>query len=258
MTRDTAHVSLYSIAMKTLTSRKQVIWYDDALINDSIDQVFDPEYWRAENKIIGSAQGRGTTWFVQTDTLPAALRHYRRGGLFGKLVKDHYWFTQWHKTRSCEEFHLLQLLAKAGVNVPKPIAARAVKRTVCYQADILTQKIEGAEDLVSILQNKRLDKSTYQAIGQQIRLLHNANVNHTDLNIHNILLDKENKVWIIDFDKCYQEPVRIESNVSVWQKSNLNRLLRSFQKELSKRSINWQQSSDWADLQLGYNQEILL
>lgn len=244
--------------MKTLTSHKQVIWYDDTLISDSIEQVFDPEYWRDQGKVIGSAQGRGTTWFVQTEQLPAALRHYRRGGLFGKLVKDHYWFTQWHKTRSCEEFHLLRLLAEAGVNVPKPIAARAIKHTVCYQADILTQKIEGAGDLVSILQSKRLDKSTYQAIGQQIRLLHNANVNHTDLNIHNILLDKENKVWIIDFDKCHQEPIRIKSNVSAWQKSNLNRLLRSFQKELNKRNINWQQNSDWADLELGYNQEILI
>ena len=244
--------------MKTYTSKKQTIWYDEALLEGSLEQIFDPEYWHASNKVIGAAQGRGTTWFVQTDRLPAALRHYRRGGLFGKLIKDRYWFTQWHKTRSCEEFHLLQLLVEAGVNVPKPIAARAKKHLLCYQADILTQKIEGAEDLVSILQKQPLGTDTYQRIGQQIRLLHNANVNHTDLNIHNILLDKENKVWIIDFDKCHQEPIRMESNVTVWQKSNLDRLLRSFQKELNKRGINWQQSSDWADLEFGYNQEVII
>ncbi|MGO2499531.1 MAG: 3-deoxy-D-manno-octulosonic acid kinase [Vibrio litoralis] len=240
--------------MKTLTSHKQVIWYDETLITDSVEQVFDPEYWHAQGKVIGSAQGRGTTWFVQTEQLPAALRHYRRGGLFGKLVKDHYWFSQWHKTRSCEEFQLLQHLVDAGVNVPKPIAARAVKRTICYQADILTQKIEGAQDLVSVLQKSSLSEATYQLIGQQIRKLHEANVNHTDLNIHNILLDEDNKVWIIDFDKCHLEPNRFESNISVWQKSNLDRLLRSFKKELKKRNIYWQQSNDWAALELGYNQ----
>lgn len=245
-------------ALKTLTSHKQVIWYDETLITDSVEHVFDPEYWHGQGKVIGSAQGRGTTWFVQAEQLPAALRHYRRGGLFGKLVKDHYWFTQWHKTRSCEEFQLLQHLVEADVNVPKPIAARAIKHTVCYQADILTQKIEGAEDLVSILQKKHLDKSTYQAIGHQVRLLHNANVNHTDLNIHNILIDKDNKVWIIDFDKCRIEPNRVEHSLTAWQRANLKRLLRSFQKEVKKRNIRWQKHTDWSALESGYNQSIFI
>lgn len=241
--------------MKTLATQNQVIWFDDTLIDEaSALQAFDPDYWHAQNKVLGSSQGRGTTWFVQTEQLPAALRHYRRGGLFGKIIKDHYWFSQWHNTRSCEEFQLLQHLVKTGVNVPKPIAARAVKRTVCYQADILTQKIEGAQDLVGILQQQSLDRETYQLIGEQIRKLHQANVNHTDLNIHNILLDNDNKVWIIDFDKCLIEPSFGENNFSVWQKSNLDRLLRSFKKELTKRQIHWNQSSDWAALESGYHQ----
>lgn len=241
--------------MKTLTSYKQVIWFDDTLISESsAEQAFDPDYWHAHNKVLGSAQGRGTTWFVQTEQLPAALRHYRRGGLFGKIIKDHYWFSQWHKTRSCEEFQLLQHLVSEGVNVPRPIAARAVKRTVCYQADILTQKIEGAQDLVAILQQRTLAPEIYQLIGEQIRKLHQANINHTDLNIHNILLDNDNKVWIIDFDKCLIEPDLGETNLSVWQKSNLDRLLRSFKKELTKKQIHWNQSSDWAVLESGYHQ----
>ena len=240
--------------MKTLTTHKQVIWFDDSLISESlVEQAFDPDFWRKQNKVLGSAQGRGTTWFVQTEQLPAALRHYRRGGLFGKLIKDHYWFSQWHNTRSCEEFQLLQHLVKAGVNVPRPIAARSVKRTFCYQADILTQKIEGAQDLVGILQQRSLDLDTYQLIGEQVRKLHQANVNHTDLNIHNILLDKDNNVWIIDFDKCHIEPYLRETNFSVWQKSNLDRLLQSFKKELVKRQIDWEEK-DWKALLSGYQQ----
>lgn len=31
--------------------------------------------------------------------------------------------------------------------------------------------------------------------------MHIASVNHTDLNIHNILIDDQGKVWAIDFDK---------------------------------------------------------
>ena len=75
--------------------------------------------------------------------------------------------------------------------------------------------------------------------------MHENQVNHTDLNIRNILLDHQGKVWIIDFDKCFQQPG------AGWQKGNLERLLRSFHKELKKCSINWQEG-DWDDLMRGY------
>ncbi|RBW66258.1 3-deoxy-D-manno-octulosonic acid kinase [Vibrionales bacterium C3R12] len=227
----------------------QAFWFDDQLLKEPVEQVFDAEYWHSQGKVTGSATGRGTTWFVQLETMQAALRHYRRGGVFGKLVKDHYWFTGWSKSRSCEEFYLLHKLIDAGVNVPRPIAARVVKRTFCYQADLLSEKIAHAQDLVSILGNKSLSADTYRIIGQQIAKMHQAQVNHTDLNIHNILLDNMGKVWIIDFDKCYLQ------QGTEWKNSNLNRLLRSFHKECTKCSIHWSES-DFEPLLAGYQQQV--
>ena len=75
--------------------------------------------------------------------------------------------------------------------------------------------------------------------------MHQAQVNHTDLNIHNILLDKQGKVWLIDFDKCY-----VQAGES-WKNSNLQRLLRSFNKELNKRQIKWREA-DWQCLANAY------
>lgn len=228
--------------MKIIKNKKQTIWYDDSILTDSPEQCCDPEYWQQKNKVIGSAQGRGTTWFVALDKMDAALRHYRRGGLFGKLIKDHYIFTGWENTRSYQEFQLLNTLIEAGVNVPKPIAARAVKRTFCYQADLLSQKIPNARDLVAILQEKSLPKEIYQKIGNEIRKMHAAQVNHTDLNIHNILIDDNEKVWIIDFDKCYQQ------KGDDWKRSNWDRLKRSFLKEVKKRNIHWNEE-EWSNLE---------
>ena len=54
-------------------------------------------------------------------------------------------------------------------------------------------------------------------------------VNHTDLNIRNILLDQDGKVWIIDFDKCFK---CILSEYKC--RKILDRLFRSFKKECSK------------------------
>lgn len=227
----------------------QTIWYDDQWVTEPLETLFDPTYWQTNEKVIGSAQGRGTTWFVQMYHLPAALRHYRRGGLFGKLVADSYWFSGWEKTRSYAEFQLLDHLRVQGVNVPRPIAARVVRRGLVYQADILSEKVANARDLVAVLQAGPLDHQVYQQIGQQIAKLHHAQVNHTDLNIHNILLDSDNQVWLIDFDKCAQQAG------SSWKSSNLERLLRSFHKEQERANIHWQ-LSDWQALLSGYHDYI--
>ncbi|MEZ8307948.1 3-deoxy-D-manno-octulosonic acid kinase [Vibrio splendidus] len=228
--------------MQTLNFDNQVIWFDETLISpDQAKHAFDAEYWQQQNKIIGSATGRGTTWFVELDTVQAALRHYRRGGLFGKLVEDSYLYFGDEKTRSYQEFELLKVLQKSGVNVPKPIAARVVKSGLTYKADLLSEKISNAQDLVAILRDKALPKEMYQKIGAEIRKMHQAQVNHTDLNIHNILIDDRYKVWIIDFDKCY-----IKNGVK-WKKGNWDRLKRSFLKEVTRSKINWNED-DWYSL----------
>jgi 3-deoxy-D-manno-octulosonic acid kinase len=220
--------------MQTLNFDNQVIWFDESLISaEQVKYAFDAEYWQQQDRIVGSATGRGTTWFVELDTIQAALRHYRRGGLFGKLVEDSYLFFGDGKTRSYQEFELLKVLKKSGVNVPQPIAARVVKSGVTYKADLLSEKIPNARDLVAILQEKPLSKDMYRKIGAEIRKMHDAQVNHTDLNIHNVLIDEKNDVWIIDFDKCYQQVG------CHWKKNNWDRLKRSFEKEAKKGNIKW-------------------
>ena len=233
--------------LKTIEQNKLYIMFDDSLIKDDIECCFDAQCWQDKDKVIGSATGRGTTWFVQLDTMQAALRHYRRGGLFGKIISDYYCFTGWQKTRSIAEFNLLKVLKELGVNVSRPIAARVIKKGIFYQADLLSEKIPNAQDLVAVLQQRQLNESEYQAIAVQIKKMHQAQVNHTDLNIHNILLDTQGKAWIIDFDKCDQQAG------DEWKDNNLQRLLRSFNKELNKRQIKWS-LEDWDILVKAYQQ----
>ncbi|KOO12245.1 3-deoxy-D-manno-octulosonic acid kinase, partial [Vibrio xuii] len=106
--------------------------------------------------------------------------------------------------------------------VPRPIAARAIKSGISYRADLLSEKVPNARDLVSILEERPLDAAVYRKIGDEIRKMHHAQVNHTDLNIHNILLDNNEQVWLIDFDKCYQQ------SGDAWKQDNWDRLKRSF------------------------------
>jgi 3-deoxy-D-manno-octulosonic acid kinase len=232
---------------KRIRKGNECIWFDDAVLSESPEVCFDIGFWQNAGKVTGSAWGRGTTWFLQLDKLQGALRHYRRGGLFGKLVKDHYLFCGWKQTRSYQEFQLLKYLAEAGVHVPRPIAARAIRHLFSYQADLLSEKIPHARDLVSILQAEPLSAAMYQCIGREIRKMHDAGVNHTDLNIHNLLCDNCSKVWIIDFDKCCQQ------SGDKWKRANLDRLLRSFRKEKNKYDIFWEEQ-DFNALLAGYQE----
>lgn len=223
------------------------------LVNPALSEVqdewFQPVFWYVKKRVTTTAKGRGVTWFLATQDLfgmDTVLRHYYRGGMIGRLVKDHFYFQKLNTTRSFAEFNLLLELQQKGLPVPTPIAARVVKRGIFYRADILLQRIENAQDLTKILQEKSLPATIWQQIGQLVRRLHDQQVCHSDLNAHNILLQQQNsttKLWLIDFDKCgfqYGEE---------WKAANLARLHRSFQKEVGRMQIyfnreNWQQLLD--------------
>jgi 3-deoxy-D-manno-octulosonic acid kinase len=221
-------------------------WHDPLLLPENVEHAFSIDFWRDNNAVTGSAQGRGTTWFVQGEQGEFALRHYRRGGLFGKIIKDSYWFTSLEETRAYQELKLLRQLIECNVNVPAPVAARVTKSGLTYQADIIVQRISNANDLVGLLSQQVLSKELFKKVGWEVKKMHDASVNHTDLNIHNILIDQSNQVWIIDFDKCKREEID-----NGWKQSNLERLKRSFDKEVRLGTIQLPDYA-WPSLEEGY------
>ncbi len=210
-------------------------------------QMFDSDYWQQQNAIIGSAQGRGTTWFVLYNEQQWVLRHYYRGGLIGKLIKDSYLFTSLDKTRSVQEFKLLQHMQALALPAPAPVACRVIRDGLFYQADLLTQRIENANDLVALLTKENLDKALWAKIGATIGKFHLQGIYHHDLNAHNILIDQQEKIWLIDFDRGEQRAVS-----TLWQQANMARLLRSFRKEKKQLTPFCWQESDWQYLLAGY------
>ncbi len=203
------------------------------------------------DRLLGLSKGRGITWFLNTQTelgLNVVVRHYYRGGLFGKLVKDQYLFNRLENTRAFQEFSLLEKLHEWNLPVPRPIALKVEKTCCWYKADIMLEKIEGTQDLSKYLQTHELSDMQYQQIGKLIRRLHDHQVHHSDLNIHNILLDPASgQFFLIDFDKCGI------SQANDWKSENLARLLRSFKKEQTRLNIRFNEQN-WQALLSGYHQ----
>jgi 3-deoxy-D-manno-octulosonic acid kinase len=221
--------------------------FDENSIADFNENMLSADYWLQEKAITGTAQGRGTTYFVKHLTDEWVLRHYYRGGLIGKIINDSYLFTGFENTRAAQEFKLLKTLSALKLPAPKPIAYRIKKSGLTYQADILTGRITDAQDLVAILSTDSASDQIWRKIGRCIKSFHQQGIYHHDLNAHNILIDKDERVWLIDFDQGEQRQPNQK-----WQQANLDRLLRSFNKEKSKLpEFHWQ-ANDWQFLLEGY------
>tara|TARA_R110002126_G_scaffold75469_14_gene188358 strand:+ start:5265 stop:7250 length:1986 start_codon:yes stop_codon:yes gene_type:complete len=228
----------------------ELYWYRSDLFTSISAQQFEPLWWQQQQAVTGSSTGRNTAWFVQHQQQQLVLRHYYRGGLAGKLNKDRFWYQHALDSRAMQEFNLLQWLRQQGLAVPRPVAARFQRCGLSYRADILIERVSGARDLASILQNERaLTNDEWQAVGEAIAKLHAVGVDHTDLNCRNILLDNCGTVWLIDFDKCRRRAP------GDWQQQNLQRLLRSLHKEQTKLTpFHWQDTS-WKNVINGYQQQ---
>ena len=232
-----------SIQQKTVNSH--VMLFDTEHFSAPIPKMFTGQYWQTLDAITGQAKGRGTTYFFQYDKNEYVLRHYCRGGLIGKVLSDQYLYIGLEQSRAWQEFKLLQHMKTLNLNSPTPIAAKLNRRGLYYQSDIITTKIPYAQDLHHLLLEKSLTADVFQKIGHTIAKFHNNQIYHHDLNIHNIMLDAEHNVWLIDFDKC---GIKLGDK---WKRSNMARLKRSFEKEKRLRNIHWKYA-DWKILMSAY------
>lgn len=224
---------------------------------------FTVDFWQQKQAVVGSSKGRYTTWFVAHEQHHWVLRHYWRGGLMAKFSQDAYPYTGLENTRAIAELRLLDVLYREGFAVPKPVAANIVRDGLFYRADIIIERVEGAEDLVAKLSKGAMTDSQWQNLGGAIAKFHQRGVYHADLNAKNILIAPNAKLskradkkefnealeafYLIDFDRgVFITPQQ------KWQQANLARLLRSFKKEQAKLPQLAFTDANWLSLQQGY------
>lgn len=208
---------------------------------------FTPDYWQQKGALTGTAQGRGAVWFILSEHGHFVMRHYRRGGLIAKFNKSHFLFSGMKKTRPWLELELMETMRDLNLPVPQPIGGFYTVKKGFYTATLLTKTIEFARDLFDILKDGFSNEVDWHDVGRVIRQFHDNGIYHSDLNCHNIMIDKEKKVWVIDFDKCDQRPINKE-----WTQSNIDRLKRSIDKETHKHTHFNVSDAQWRDFLEGY------
>ena len=221
------------------------------------DQDFELDYWRDRADSQALAGGRGASQKIIIDDAQYVLRHYLRGGLVAKLLKDQYLWTGLKRTRPFQENEIVELASAHKLPVA-PVAAFRVERSgLYYRAAIITAFIENRGTLAEVLTRSALDAIHWRELGLLIRRLHQAGIYHADLNANNILLGENNAFYLIDFDKAQRMPTDSDRG-----EQNVQRLKRS----LDKIALQRQQSSqlfyfreaDWARLMVAYDSSSLL
>lgn len=185
----------------------------------------DPVRWfdpltpelNAQEVLIG---GRAAAWFIRLGQHAGVLRHYRRGGWVARLINDRYFWLGASRSRAFAEFATMQSLWLKDLPVPQPLAAAVWRHGLSYRAALITARIEGAKPIAYVQ-----DVGVWAEAGRVIARLHHAKTWHADLNVFNLLVDQQSRVWVIDFDRART------GHLSPRQRSeNLSRLLRSVRK----------------------------
>ena len=220
--------------------------YDGTRIGQPDAAMFTPEYWQARGAALAARGGRGSVTFVRSaGGEPWVLRHYRRGGAMARLSEDSYVWTGAARTRSFAEWRLLRQLRAWDLPVPRPIAARYVRRGLTYRADLITAELPTRRTLAAALADAPLPPAAWHAVGRCVARLHAHGVQHADLNAHNLLLDDNGAVYVLDFDRG-----RLRAR-GAWERRVLDRLQRSLRKVTAGRPVDRFGDEQWRALLAG-------
>lgn len=222
--------------------------YDRQVIREISADRFAASGWLHAEPVGGAlrASGRGNTLFVGNVPRQFVLRHYVRGGLVGKMVRDRYLWTGEDRTRPFTEWRMLAKMADSGLRVPRPAAARYVRRGPFYRADIITIRIPNVVPLSEYIAGAAPAADFWPSLGAAVQGFHEKGVFHADMNAYNLQIDGDGDLWMLDFDRGRLLPP------GPWQQRTLARLHRSLKKIVGLDPRLHFRQRDWDRFLEGY------
>jgi 3-deoxy-D-manno-octulosonic acid kinase len=211
-----------------------------------LQEHFEVAYWRQRPGYEVISSGRGGSIRIELDDKAAILRRYHRGGAVGKLLSDQYLWMGKILSRPWREWKILERARRAGLPVPEPVAACICRSGLWYRAILITAYLQDTETLTQRLQRTELKPDCWHRIGLLIKRMHTAGIRHADLTSDNILIDSQDRFYLIDFDMA-----RVMNRIDDWQWRPLYRFQRSMEKRDRNQKLHFD-DDDWQELMDGY------
>ena len=151
--------------------------------------------------------GRGVSWAFDAGDERWVVRHYRRGGMIARFLRDRY--LRLGASRPYRELVASVEARRRAVRTPEVIGYVIYGGAPFYRADIVTRFVDDSQDLASATFGPDLPSIAHQtaawaAAGELLRTMFDAGVVHADLNLRNILIAGRDPAvaWLIDLDRC--------------------------------------------------------
>ncbi len=142
--------------------------------------------------------GRASIRFMEPGLVVRTLTH---GGALRNVFKTRFLTLN----RSLQELQSSAYLISQGIPTPEIVGLRFKKNGMFYAMEIISRMIPESVDLLAFLEQfPNGGSAVIRKTGALIRDIHRAQVYHADLHVKNIVLDKEQKPWIIDLDNAYR------------------------------------------------------
>ena len=128
------------------------------------------------------------------------VKHYRRGGLLRHLVSSYY--LSIGKSRPQIEFELLDLVRRAGIHAPEPVAFVTFGGFL-YRGWLITKELHFVTTLAQLALDEPEDvHNVMGTLAEEVDLLVKNNIFHVDMHPGNVLVGENGTVSLVDFDKA--------------------------------------------------------
>ncbi|MCB0335728.1 MAG: hypothetical protein KDD62_05460 [Bdellovibrionales bacterium] len=152
----------------------------------------------APKRVLG---GRGQISTTELEGVGSVvIKHYKRGGFLRYLGLSRY--LRFGPTRPEREYDYLQKVLAAGVQVPEPIGF-VYEGSIFYKGWLITKRVESEQSLAEIsVSDPPRARKLVLSLAQQITRLIEERIYHVDLHAGNVLVDPQDNLFLIDFDKA--------------------------------------------------------
>lgn len=203
-------------------------------------------YEAAALEAVAVLEGRGPVPVVSTELGHWVVRRYRRGGwLAAPLLGERY--LRLGVERPLREAEASAEARCRGIATPRVVAGAVYRNGPFYRADLITEFIADASDLVDTLFRAEHSDSEraeiLYGVGKLVGKSAAAGIEHRDLNARNVLLERGLYGFVpllLDLDRCRVLPPGVAGNPAPM----LKRLVRSLRKhsKLTRKAIGL---SEW-------------
>lgn len=207
----------------------------------------DPGAW--EFRLAGGGSGRGAAGrLVLPDGGEVVLKRMRRGGGLGSLWRDRFP----GRGRLVRNVTVAREAVERGVPTPRVVALLTEEGPPgLFRGWLASERVEGAIDLAELLRSGRAGEADLAAALAAARALHDAGIEHADLNLGNLLVRPGGsgpEGFVVDLDRARLRRGGLSSRA---RQAALRRLERSHAKLFGAPAPFGGDGSIWYELYAG-------